>query len=91
MRLKRPLPMLEKDSSLYFLTSPTPATTKAVGNTTATIRAITNSGQVYLSNADLEQKLDTLNVVNVKNAYEGSAGSVIHYRGLVQGTKQLSS
>lgn len=74
-----------KDSSLYFLTSPTPATTKAVGNTTATIRAITNSGQVYLSNADLEQKLDTLNVVNVKNAYEGSAGSVIHYRGLVQG------
>lgn len=74
-----------KDSSLYFLTSPAPAITKAIGNTTATIRAITNSGHVYLSNADLEQKLDTLNVVNVKNAYEGSSGSVIHYRGLVQG------
>lgn len=76
---------VDKDSSLYFLTSAAPAITKAVGNTTATIRAITNSGHVYLSNADLDQKLDTLNVVNVKNAYEGSAGSVIHYRGLVQG------
>lgn len=74
-----------KDSSLYFLTSAAPAITKAVGNTTATIRAITNSGHVYLSNAGLEQKLDTLNVVNVKNAYEGSGGSEIHYRGLVQG------
>ena len=49
----------------------------------AYIRGIQNAGEVFLSGG--ADKASNLNHVNVSEAYEGQEGSVIHYRGLVQG------
>lgn len=49
----------------------------------AYIRGIQNAGEVFLSGG--ADKTSNLNHVNVAEAYEGQEGSVIHYRGLVQG------
>lgn len=74
-----------KGSQLFFLTAPSQVTTRSVGNGSATIGSIVNSGEVFLSNENLGPKTDSLNVVDVQKNYAGTSGSVIHYRGLVQG------
>lgn len=74
-----------KGSQLFFLTASSQVTTRSVGNGTATIGSIVNSGEIFLSNENLGPKTDSLNVVDVQKNYAGNSGSVIHYRGLVQG------
>lgn len=88
--------VVSKNSSLYFnsaqpaITSVNPgiatlAITKEVADprSAAYIRGIQNAGEVFLSSG--ADKTSNLNHVNVAEAYEGQKGSVIHYRGLVQG------
>ena len=89
------LAVVSTNSSLYF-NSAQPAissensgiaalalTKEADPRSSAYIRGIQNAGEVYLSSGS--DKMSNLNHVNVSEAYEGQQGSVIHYRGLVQG------
>lgn len=70
-------------SALYF-SSAQPVVTRDVDpRSAAFIRAIRNAGEVFLSGGP--DIASNLNHVNVAEAYEGQKGSVIHYRGLVQG------
>lgn len=87
--------VVSANSSLYF-NSAQPAivsentriatlalTKEADPRSAAYIRGIQNAGEVFLSGG--ADKISNLNHVNVAEAYEGQKGSVIHYRGLVQG------
>ena len=70
-------------SSLYFNSAEASITRDADLRSAAFIRAIQNAGDVFLSSG--EDKVSNLNHVNVAEDYVGESGSVIHYRGLVQG------
>lgn len=87
--------VISATSSLYF-NSAQPAiafentgiatlalTREADPRSAAYIRGIQNAGVVFLSGGD--KKVSKLNHVNVTENYAGENGSVIHYRGLVQG------
>lgn len=75
--------VISAGSSLYF-NSAQPAVIKdADERSAAYIRGIQNVGEVFLSGNT--NKVSNLNRVNVSENYEGQEGSVIHYRGLVQG------
>ena len=70
-------------SALYF-NSAQPAVTRDIDpRSAAFIRAIRNAGEVFLSGGP--DNASNLNHVNIAKVYEGQQGSVIHYRGLVQG------
>lgn len=70
-------------SALYFNSAQTAVIRDADPRSAVYIRGIRNAGEVFLSgNTD---KVSNLNHVNVSDKYEGQEGSVIHYRGLVQG------
>lgn len=74
---------LSSGSALYFNSAQTAVTRDADPRSAAYIRGIRNAGEVFLSgNTD---EVSNLNKVNVSDEYEGQAGSVLHYRGLVQG------
>ena len=70
-------------SSLYFTSAESPVTRDADPRSAAYIRGVQNAGDVFLSSG--EDKVSNLNHVNVAEDYLGESGSVIHYRGLVQG------
>ena len=75
--------ILTTNSSLYFNSASASLTRGVDPRSEAHIRAIQNAGDVFLSSG--EDKVSNLNHVNVAEDYEGDSGSVIHYRGLVQG------
>lgn len=75
--------ILTTNSSLYFNSASAALTRGVDPRSEAHIRAIQNAGDVFLSSG--EDKVSNLNHVNVAEDYEGDSGSVIHYRGLVQG------
>ena len=70
-------------SSLYFNSASASLARNADSRSLANIRAIQNAGNVFLSGG--EDKVSNLNHVNIAENYVGESGSVIHYRGLVQG------
>lgn len=87
--------VISATSSLYF-NSAQPAiasentgiatlalTREADPRSAAYIRGIQNAGEVFLSGG--EGKVSNLNHVEIAENYAGENGSVIHYRGLVQG------
>ena len=75
--------ILTTNSSLYFNSASASLTRGVDPRSEAHIRAIQNAGDVFLSSG--EDKVSNLNHVNVAEDYVGESGSVIHYRGLVQG------
>lgn len=75
--------ILTTNSSLYFNSASASLTRGVDPRSEAHIRALQNAGDVFLSSG--EDKVSNLNHVNVAEDYEGDSGSVIHYRGLVQG------
>lgn len=82
--LQKAKAVVSQGSSLYFHNAAGLATARSVDpRSTANVGAIQNAGQVFLSGG--EDVLENLNHVNVSDAYAGQKGSVIHYRGLVQG------
>lgn len=82
--LQKAKAVVSQGSSLYFHNAAGLATARSVDpRSNANVGAIQNAGQVFLSGG--EDVLENLNHVNVSDAYAGQQGSVIHYRGLVQG------
>lgn len=77
------LATISAGSSLYFNSAQAPVTREIDPRSAAYIRAIQNAGDVFLSGG--YPKVKNLNHVNVSENYSGEAGSVLHYRGLVQG------
>lgn len=75
--------ILTTNSSLYFNSASASLTRGVDPRSEAHIRAIQNAGDVFLSSG--EDKVSNLNHVNLAQDYVGESGSVIHYRGLVQG------
>lgn len=82
--LQKAKAVVSQGSSLYFYNAAELATARSVDpRSNANVGAIQNAGQVFLSGG--EDVRENLNHVNVSDAYAGQQGSVIHYRGLVQG------
>lgn len=82
--LQKAKAVVSQGSSLYFYNAAELATARSVDpRSNANVGAIQNAGQVFLSGG--EGVRENLNHVNVSDAYAGQQGSVIHYRGLVQG------
>lgn len=82
--LQNGLAKISKNSSLHFYNaSDTVLARTGDPRNHANIRAIQNAGEVFLSGGG--EVVSNLNHVNVQKGYEGQNGSVIHYRGLVQG------
>lgn len=82
--LQKAKAVVSQGSSLYFHNAGELARTRSVDpRSNAYVGAIQNAGQVFLSGG--KDEVAALNHVNVENGYAGQNGSVIHYRGLVQG------
>lgn len=76
--------IVSQGSSLYFHNAEELERTRASDpRSNAFVSAIQNAGQVFLSGG--KEEVAALNHIKVENGYEGQSGSVIHYRGLVQG------
>lgn len=76
--------IVSQSSSLYFHNGEGLQTTRSADpRSNAYVSAIQNAGDVFLSGGT--EEVASLNHVNVQKGYEGQNGSVIHYRGLVQG------
>lgn len=77
---------IDATSELNFMSVNGTATTPGgLPSGSATIGAIRNAGDVYLSNRSKGEDLTSLNTVNIVRAYTGIEGSNIFYRGVVQG------
>ena len=79
-------------SVLNFRSAETPLARVADPRSAAYIGAIQNAGEVFLSKTDAAEDVSSLNHVylggngeGLEGSYAGEKGSVIHYRGLVQG------
>ena len=81
--LQNALAIVSKNSSLYFNSASASFSRDVDPRSVANIRALQNAGDVFLSGN--EDKVSNLNHVKVAENYVGESGSVIHYRGLVQG------
>ena len=82
--LQNGLAKISKNSSLHFYNAWDTALARTGDpRNNANIRAIQNAGEVFLSGGG--EVVSNLNHVYIAKAYEGQDGSVIHYRGLVQG------
>lgn len=82
--LQNGLAKISKNSSLHFYNAWDTALARTGDpRSNANIRAIQNAGEVFLSGGG--EVVSNLNHVYIAKAYEGQDGSVIHYRGLVQG------
>lgn len=82
--LQKAKAVVSQGSSLYFYNASELAIARSVDpRSNAYVGAIQNAGQVFLSGG--KDEVAALNHVNVENGYAGQNGSVIHFRGLVQG------
>ena len=75
--------IVSSGSSLIFNSADPLVTRDADARSAAYIRAVHSFGEVFLSGGTDE--ISHLNHVNLAQDYSGELGSVIHYRGLVQG------
>lgn len=66
---------VDNNSALCFLSR----------NGTAAVGGLYNAGDGYLSDGTFKDDVRSLNDIHIKSAYYGVTGSVLHYRGLVQG------
>lgn len=82
--LQNALAIVSKNSSLYFNSASASFSRDVDPRSVANIRALQNAGDVFLSGS--EDKVSNLNHVKVAENYVGESGSVLHYRGLVQGS-----
>ena len=82
--LQKAKAIVSQGSTLYFHNAEELARTRSADpRNNAYVGAIQNAGQVFLSGG--KEEVSALNHVNVENDYVGEKGSVLHYRGLVQG------
>lgn len=82
--LQNALAIVSKNSSLYFNSASASFSRDVDPRSVANIRALQNADDVFLSGS--EDKVSNLNHVKVAENYVGESGSVLHYRGLVQGS-----
>lgn len=82
--LQKAKAIVSQGSALYFHNAEELASTRSADpRSNAYVGAIQNAGQIFLSGG--KEEVSALNHVNVENDYAGEKGSVLHYRGLVQG------
>lgn len=82
--LQKAKAVVSQGSSLYFHNAEALERTRSTDpRSNAYIGAIQNAGDVFLSGD--KEEVAALNHVNVEHGYAGQKGSVLHYRGLVQG------